>query len=126
MLTTDNIPQGIAAYGFRIPRSYEYVHEMQLVNVDPWFFLDDDSANKLFEAMSSRYTELAGLLPFARRSDSDDVACFVANHPEHSANTVLIINIWPDGAILQVLPCFWAWFRLAVDEMIQAFVEEEH
>ncbi|WP_427891562.1 hypothetical protein ACQHIV_03440 [Kribbella sp. GL6] len=72
--------------------------------------------------LHARYNGLAArypgrqLVPFARRQDNDDVACWHAGAPE-----VLIIHDFDtsDRAVRETLPSFYDWLRRAVDDLIE-------
>ena len=57
------------------------------------------------------------LIPFARRGDNDDVACFELNKGEE----VQIIHDFASIGYEQrkTYKTFWDWFRDAIEEMIQ-------
>ena len=56
------------------------------------------------------------LIPFARRDDGDDIACFEVG----KENRVQIIHDFASAGYEQrkEYECFWDWFRDAVEEMI--------
>jgi len=56
------------------------------------------------------------LIPFARRGDNDDVACFELNKGEE----VQIIHDFASSGYEQrnTYKSFWDWFRYAIEEMI--------
>ena len=60
---------------FEYPKSFEKIVELNLVDFDIWYLLDSDWAAKLYQGLQTRYPNRK-LIPFAKRSDYDDTACF--------------------------------------------------
>jgi hypothetical protein len=68
------------------------------------------------EGMKKRFPARQ-LIPFARRYDNDDVACFDFTKEE-------IVYVIHDFATIgyeqrKTFESFWDWFKLAVDEMVE-------
>lgn len=83
-----------------------------------WFLLEEDAAAVNRDKLGQLYPGRK-ILPFARRWDSDDVACLVLNDPEHPRGTVLLIH---DGAmrgveVEMVMNSFAQWFEQAQEEL---------
>ena len=57
------------------------------------------------------------LIPFARRGDNDDIACFEVNKGEQ----VMIIHDFASIGYEQreCFDTFWEWFRYAIELMIE-------
>lgn len=72
--------------------------------------------------MSERYPNRK-LIPFAKRTDNDDVACFEIENP----GKVEIIHDFAEPGWEQRVeyPDFWNWFKSAIDEFIEKSKEEE-
>ena len=66
---TLNIPH------FEYPESFQKIVELNLVDFDIWHLLDSDWAAELYQGLQTRYPNRK-LIPFAKRSDCDDTACF--------------------------------------------------
>lgn len=49
--------------------------ELNLVDFDIWYFLDSEWALSLYKGLQERYPTRK-LIPFAKRGDCDDTACF--------------------------------------------------
>ena len=101
---------------FQYPKDFLRVVDQNLVDLTPWYLLDRDQVLTRMEGLRQRYPKLE-LLPFARRDDSDDLACWEKNGGEK----VFVIH---DFASLgheqrKILPDFWSWFRTAIDDMIE-------
>lgn len=105
---------------FEFPIGYLRVFELGLTNLEPWYFLDDKEYQLIEKGINTRYLERY-VIPFARRKDCDDVACFLVKPQSHNQENVLLIHNYasPGNEIDKVCTNFWNWFKLAVDEMIE-------
>jgi hypothetical protein len=110
----------VVGNGMTVPRGYCAVKELNLVNLRPWHFLSDEEFDGLFAGLSKRYPNRM-VIPFARREDNDDVACFIVRDPEQGAGEIIIIHDFASVGyeVCGRIQVFWDWFRLAVDEMIE-------
>jgi hypothetical protein len=62
--------------GFVYPTDYVvYANAGEVLQMGPWEFLWSKEPASIFAGLGSRYPDRC-LVPFARRVDSDDVACF--------------------------------------------------
>ncbi len=100
---------------FDYPPAYVRLVEQRQVDLTPWYLLDKPRMVKYAAELKTRYR--VGRLPFARRQDNDDVACF----QEGRGGAVILIH---DGAapgteVRKELEDVWAWFRFAVEQMIE-------
>ena len=97
------------------PKEFSRVVDLNLCNLDPWIILEGDQLKTRYQGMKERYPQRS-LVPFARREDNDDVACFEKNTP----NRVVLIHDFasPGYEHVKVYSNFWQWFREAVEEMI--------
>jgi hypothetical protein len=77
--------------GIELPNGYRTVIELNLVNLKPWQFLAEVDSPLGNSSINRRYPKRL-VLPFARRIDSDDVACFVMRDPEQEAGQVIVIH----------------------------------
>jgi hypothetical protein len=105
--------------GLALPSGYQTAIDLNLVNLQPWHFLSDDEFDYLYAGVNKRYPERQ-VIPFARRSDSVDVACFVLQDSEQQAGQIIVIHDFasPGFEVVARMEKFWPWFRHAVDEMI--------
>ena len=60
---------------FQYPESFKKCIELNLVDFDIWYLLDSEWALSLYEGLQERYPSRK-LIPFAKRGDCDDTACF--------------------------------------------------
>lgn len=61
--------------GFSYPDDFMRIVEHGLVDLEPWWILAGDEARTRARGLSERFPQRT-LVPFARRQDNDDVACF--------------------------------------------------
>ena len=105
-----------------LPENFEYsnelikVIELGLLNINPWFILNNsDIIKNRYDGMKKRYPERV-LIPFAQRLDNDDVACFEPNN----GGIVQIIHDFssPGYEQRETYNTFWDWFKSAINDMI--------
>lgn len=107
---------------FEYPAGLEKIVDLGLTDLDTWFIMDAPFAERYCASINQRYPERA-LIPFAKRSDNDDVACFEIGKP----GKVEIIHDFADPGWEQRSehPNFWDWFKNAIDELVEQSKEEE-
>lgn len=108
--------------GFRYPYAARRLVEFGLVYFNLWRVMGALEARERMEGMASRYPGRS-LVPFARREDNDDVACFeVGGGPR-----VLIVHDFasPGWEARGTLGSVWEWARLALDDMIEREEDDE-
>ena len=103
-----------------LPKGYRAAKELNLVNLHPWHFVSDEEFDYLFSGINKRFPDRS-VIPFARRTDSDDVACFVVRDTEQPAGEIMIVHDFasPGWEVVARMKGFWEWFRYAVNEMIE-------
>lgn len=108
--------------GFEYPAGLEKVADLGLTDLDAWFILDAAFAAGYCESMGKRYPDRA-LIPFAKRCDCDDVACFEIGKP----GVVQVIHDFaePGWEQREEFSDFWNWFSDAVSLLIERSREEE-
>ncbi len=106
--------------GVNLPNGYEEAKGLNLVNLHPWHLVSDEEFDYLFVGVNKRYPERS-IIPFARRADNDDVACFVMRDPEQGAGQVIVVHDFasPGYEVVTRMHTFWEWFRYAVNDMIE-------
>lgn len=119
MINQQDIPTEIRSKKFEIPREYYRIHDLGLTNIPPWYFLDKKVFRALYTGIQRQYPQRV-LLPFARRQDNDDVACFVVESADYPQGHVLVIHDYASSGyeVDHSHPSFWDWFRMAINEMI--------
>lgn len=96
-------------------KGYSRVIELELTNLEPWFILKKDQIKQKKNGLKKRYPSRR-LIPFAKRDDNDDVACFEEGKDEE----IQIIHDFASPGFEQkkTYKNFWDWFKTAIDEMI--------
>lgn len=102
--------------GFSYPDSFLKAVRLNLTDFEPWYIMNSNDVQLRIKGMHIRYSQRI-LIPFARRGDNDDVACFELNKGEE----VQIIHDFASTGYEQrkTYKTFWDWFRDAIEEMIQ-------
>ena len=108
--------------GFAYPAGLEKIAELDLVDLDIWFVMDAAFAARYIRGLATRYPDRK-LVPFAKRTDNDDVACFEVGTMPH----VQIIHDFADPGWEQrgEFADVWAWFSSAVGDLIAYARDEE-
>lgn len=106
--------------GITLPHGYQEAKNLNLVNLHPWHLVSDEEFDYLFAGVNKRYPDRS-VVPFARRTDSDDVACFVIRDSEQEAGQVVVVHDFASSGyeVVARMEKFWDWFRYAVNEMIE-------
>lgn len=99
---------------FDYPDEFRIIVNQGLLDFDPWIILTGSRLETRYKGIKSRYPE-RDLIPFAKREDNDDVACF-----DKTKRVVLIHDFASSGYeggkdSITV----WEWLRKAVDNMIE-------
>ena len=124
MINQQDVPAEIRSKNFEIPKGYYRIYELGLTNIRPWYFLDGQEFGKIYKGIQRRYPQRV-LLPFARRQDNDDVACFVVDSSDYTRGHVLIIHDYASSGteVHNSFPSFWDWFRMAINDMMDSSEE---
>lgn len=109
-LSKDTLPKN-----FRYPPSYIQYVAGDLPNLEPWHFFYKYLEHR-FNGLKGRYPTRI-IVPFARRSDNDDVACFDASESSDNPK-VIIIHDWATEGWENRGECadFLSWVELAKEE----------
>jgi hypothetical protein len=120
MLSNDDLPSEVTASGFKLPKHYFRVFELGLTNLEPWYFVNGPGFEVLYRGLLYRYPDRL-TVPFARRRDNDDLACFVAKSDTYAASHILLLHDYssPGSEVDVELAAFADWFLLAVKEMLE-------
>lgn len=109
MLSQDDIDVAVT-----LPPELTQIVAQGLVNLRPWHIMPRDLAKKRLTGLRARYRK--AYVPFARRQDNDDVACF---DPDLPGQIVVVHDFSSDGSErVSIHPSFWDWFRRAIEDMI--------
>ena len=104
---------------FNYPKEFLKIVELNLVDFDFWYLMSKEQVEKRIKGLKERYPDRE-LVPFARRDDSDDIACFDIK----KNSKVQIIHDFASAGYEQrkEYNTFWEWSKEAIQEMID---EEE-
>src|SRR5512142_2968684 len=95
---------------FTYPDEFLRAVRQCLVDLTPWHVMERDAVLARMEGLRHRYTERE-LVPFARRQDNDDVACW---ERDRMAAVVVIHDFSSAGSETRaVYGDLWSWFRVA-------------
>lgn len=101
---------------FEYPDSFLKIVEQNLTDLSPWHILSNELLRAKNEGLKERYPK-RNLVPFARRYDNDDVACWEKSNPQ---KVVIIHDFASEGwENVKDYENFWKWFKTAIDEMIE-------
>lgn len=111
LLEEEDIP-----YEFEYSSSIRRFIELDLINFEVWRLIDKNTAKKRMEELMERYPDRQ-LIPFAKRDDCDDIACFEAPDNEK----VYIVHDYASSGWEQreIFDSLWDWVRYIVDIMIE-------
>lgn len=109
--------------GFTYPKAFLKAVELSLIDFDIWYIMDAKQVMLRVEGLRKRYPNRM-LIPFARREDNDDVACFEIGE----RNKVFVIHDYASEGWehRNEFSDFWNWLEGAVKDMIAYEREEEH
>lgn len=104
---------------FEYPKSYLKAMELNLVDFEFWYLMSKEQVDTRINGLMKRYPDRK-LIPFARRDDCDDIACFEVG----KGLKVLIIHDFASKGYEQrgEYENFWDWMKVALDELIKEVV----
>jgi hypothetical protein len=100
--------------GFTYPPEFLRVLDLGLVNLEPWWIFDGAALRDRVAGLRERFPDRV-LVPFARREDNDDVACW-----EHQPPQVVVIHDFasPGFEDRGAFADFYGWLRQAIEDLI--------
>jgi hypothetical protein len=103
--------------GFKYPSGYIQFVMQEIPDFEPWrFFYDKDELEFFIKGLKQRYPKRI-IVPFARRKDNDDVACFDASIPSDNPPVLIVHDFASEGWEGRgKLANFLAWVDLAKAE----------
>jgi len=110
LLTNVDLPAG-----FDYPAEFIRVVELGLTDLEPWWIFDGDQLRQRVIGLRERYPGRQ-LVPFARRQDNDDVACWDL---DHGYVTVIHDFASPGWEQRRTFVDFNAWLRQAIEDLIE-------
>ncbi len=101
---------------FSYPPEFKRIINQGLTDLDPWGIMQQPMLKERYLGMKSRYPD-RHIIPFARRWDNDDVACFDLD----KGGLVCIVHDFasPGWEARKFSGSIWDWFKIAVDDMIE-------
>ena len=103
------------------PAEFLKIVELNLVDFEMWYLISADHIEDRINGLRRRYPSRK-LIPFARRDDCDDIACFEIGKGDR---VQIIHDLASEGwEQRKEYKCFWDWFKDAIDEMIERFYDE--
>ncbi len=108
---------------YEYPASFEKLIELNLIDFDVWYFIESEQASRRYLDLKKRYPNRK-LIPFARRDDNDDIACFEVG----KGSKVQIIHDFSSEGFEQRAEFndLWDWVKYVVEEMIDYNRSEEN
>ncbi len=102
--------------GFAYPPEFLKVVRLGLLDLEPWYVLRGERLRELHDGLARRYPTKRWV-PFARRQDCDDVACWSRD----GTPRVVVVHDFADPGWEERrnFATFWDWFRQAVEDMIE-------
>ena len=103
--------------GFVYPRAFVRVVELGLLDLEPWEVLVGRRLVERLDGLRARYPAYR-YIPFATRTDNDDVACW---EPDESPTRVVIVHDWASpgwerqGGFADVN----AWLRQVFEDFVE-------
>lgn len=109
-------------HNFVYPKSIIKLLELNLTNFDVWYFMDIESVRIRLTGLQKRYPSRC-LIPFARRGDCDDIACFEVGKGEQ----IFVIHDFASSGYEQrkVYENMWEWLKDVISTMIEYELMEE-
>lgn len=99
---------------YEYPEAYQKIVELNLVDFDVWYLIESEQATRRYYDLKERYPNRQ-LIPFARRDDSDDIACFEIGK---GGKVELIHDFTTEGfEQRKEFQDLWEWVEFAVKEM---------
>lgn len=90
--------------------------ERGLIDLGPWWIISRDLALGFLPTLDDAFSR--PLLPFAKRDDRDEIACF------DEANTVVTVDPWDVKNEIATYEDFHEWVRDAIEVMLEWDVME--
>lgn len=108
---------------FVYPKPYDKLIELNLVDFDIWYLIESRQATRRYHDLEKRYPNRK-LIPFARRDDNDDIACFEIG----KGDKIQLIHDFAGEGYEQrgEFADLWEWVDFAAKEMIEYNRSEEH
>ncbi|MDR0991134.1 MAG: hypothetical protein LBL92_07230 [Propionibacteriaceae bacterium] len=104
-----------------LPNKFVYAEEflrvvtLRLTSLEPWWIMQGRELRERYNGLRTRYPSYV-LVPFARRQDNDDVACW-----DVPLGKIIIVHDFASSGWerRKEFPDFYSWFRQAIDDLIE-------
>jgi len=117
------LDESLLPNGFHYPTAFKKIISLGLVRFDIWGIIRSDEIQSRFDGLKERYPSRQ-LIPFARRYDNDDIACFEIGY---EGKVVIIHDFASQGwEQREIYDTFWDWFRSVINDMIEFEELEEY
>jgi hypothetical protein len=113
------VPAEIVATGFELPAGYRHVWKLGLIRMDPWRFLAGEAFIAAYARVNLEANAGRLLLPFAARTDGEEVACFEVL-PRASEAVEVVVPARGEPRLVAEYATFWDFYRHCVDDLIAA------
>ncbi|RZQ63633.1 hypothetical protein EWH70_13390 [Amycolatopsis suaedae] len=109
LLSASDLPEG-----FDYPAEFIRLVELDLTKLEPWWVFDGENLRRRYAGLKERYPD-RNIVPFARREDNDDVACW-----DLDAGDVVVVHDFasPGSEQRERFPDFTSWLRQAFEDFI--------
>ena len=109
LLPVEELPSG-----FMYPSEFMRVVDLGLTNLEPWWILGGELLTDRARGLRQRFPRRS-LVPFAKRQDNDDVACW-----DVARNKVIVVHDFgdPDAGDRGEYENFYSWLRRAIEDLI--------
>lgn len=116
MKNLDLLSEKELPHGFSYPRQFNHIVELGLTELQPWYVLEGKPLRDTMAGLAQRYPDRK-LIPFARRQDNDDTACWQLGASEE----VFVIHDFASSGWEQRgrFPSFYDWLRRAIEDLIE-------
>ncbi|MEV8312306.1 hypothetical protein AB0P36_34705 [Streptomyces flavidovirens] len=99
---------------FSIPHLAQRAAEAGLHSLDPWWEMETDVQAARHKGIAERYPDRK-LIPFSRRQDNDDVACW-----DLSLGGVTVVHDFAESGseLIAHFSCYEDWLRQVLEDFI--------
>lgn len=112
----ENLSKNLGYSEFKYPEEFLRIIELNLIDYDRWYIMSEKHVLSKISGLKKRYPNRK-LIPFAKRVDNNDVACFEIE----KEGTVQIIHDFSLSGYEQTdqYDSFWLWFQDSINELIE-------
>ncbi|WP_198401404.1 hypothetical protein [Acidipropionibacterium acidipropionici] len=115
-MSCELLPIGRLPEGFAYPPEFLHLLGLGIRALDPWRILEGDQLVVRSSGLAARYPDRA-LVPFAVRTDRDDVACWDLDKGPRAISVIDDFDT-PGDEQLESFDEFNDWLRQAIEDLI--------